>query len=157
MNVLASSVLLLALAHSDVSAQQSDTAALVEASKAGKARRKSTTTKVITNSDVAKASKSKISVRKGVDPGPVEQTATLMERHEADRKTRLANEANLKVLNDTIARLEKELTAIEQSYYEENDLDRRDKEIVRRFSDTQARLDEARKALATVSGPPALK
>ena len=138
MNVLLIMLLLL---------QQSDTSALVEASKDAKAKRKGSTTKVITNADVKKADKKKVVERKTTDTGPVEPQPTLAEKHEAERTARLAREAKLKVLNETIATLEKELAALEQSYYESNDLDYRDTVIVRKFNETRTKLDEARKQL----------
>ena len=141
MNAIAIAVLLLALDA------QSDTSALVQASKDGKAKRQGSTTKVITNAEVAKANKSKVVERKGV-PITVKPQPTLMEKHEAERKARLEREAKLKVLNETVARLEKELAALEQAYYEENDLNLRDNDIVTRFYETKAKLDEARGAAA---------
>lgn len=123
---------------------QSDTSALVEASKNSKAKRKGSTTKVITNADVKKADKSKVTSRKG-NAEPVEPQPTLMEKHEAERKTRLDKEAKLKVLNETIAKLEKELARLEQTYFETNDLNYRDTELVKRFNATKAKLDEALK------------
>ena len=140
MNAIALVTLVLALA-------QSDTSALVEASKDGKAKRKGSTTKVITNADVAKADKSKVVQRKGV-PVTVKPHATLMEKHEAERKSRLEREAKLAELNETIGKLEKELAKLEQAYYEENDLNYRDGELVRRFNETKIKLDEARGAAA---------
>ncbi len=143
MNLPAIAVLLL-LAQSEISASQSDTSALVEASKNSKAKRKGSTTKVITNADVKKADKSKVTTRKGTAE-PVEPQPTLMEKHEAERKVRLDKEGKLKVLNETIAGLEKELARLEQTYFETNDLNYRDTELVKRFNETKAKLDEARK------------
>lgn len=137
MNVTMVAVLLLALA------QQSDTSDLVEASKDSKAKRKTSTTKVITNADVKKA-KSKVQERPGVAV-TFKQKPTLTEKHEAERKVRAEHEAKLASLNETIAILEKELARLEQQYYEENDLNYRDTEIVKRFNETKSKLDEARK------------
>ena len=138
MNLPAIAVVLLLLA------QSGDTSALVEASKASKSKRKSSTTKVITNADVKKADKSRITVRKDGEAAPVEKQPTLMETHEAERKTRAELDAKLKVLDETIAGLEKELARLEQTYYETNDLEYRDKQLVARFNETQLRLGEAR-------------
>src|SRR5688572_16058228 len=135
MNVLLIMLLLL---------QQSDTSALVEASKEAKAKRKGSTTKVITNDDVRKSDKKKIIKTPG-ETAPVEPSKTLMEKHEAERTARLVREEKLKVLNEHIALLEKELAKLEQSYYEANDLNYRDTVIVKRFNDAKAKLDEARK------------
>lgn len=138
MNLPATAVLLL------LALTQSDTTALVEASKNSKAKRKGSTTKVITNADVKKADKNRVTSRKGTAE-PVAPQPTLMETHEAERKARLEKEAKLKVLNETIAALEKELARLEQTYFETNDLDYRDTELVKRFNETKAKLDEARK------------
>lgn len=135
MNIVTIAFLLLALA-------QSDTSALVEASKDAKAKRKNSTTKVITNKDVTKA-KSKVTQRPGV-PVTVKQKPTLTEKHEAEKKARLELEEQLKTLDEIIAQLEGELAKIEQRYYESNDLNYRDTELVRRFNETKSRLDEAR-------------
>jgi hypothetical protein len=144
MNLLAIAVVVLALA-------QSGDPALVEASKEAKAKRKASTTKVITNADVAK-SKGKVAQRKGV---PIKVTAppTLREKYEAERTARLAREAKMQTLGETIAALEKELARLEQSYYEENDLGYRDGEITRRFAETKAKLDDARAQLAALTPP----
>jgi hypothetical protein len=138
MNLTAIATLVLALA-------QSDTSALVEASKEAKEKRKGSTTRVITNADVKKA-KSKVAERPGV-PVTIKPKPSLVEQHETDRKARIAREEQLKVVNETIAALKKELAAIEQSYYEANDLNYRDTELVKRFNDVKAKLDEARAQL----------
>jgi flagellar motility protein MotE (MotC chaperone) len=141
MNASLIAVLLLALTQ-----QQSDTSALVEASKEARAKRKGSTTKVITNDDVKKSDKKKIIKTPG-EAAPVEPSKTLMEKHEAERTARLVREEKLKVLNEHIAVLEKELAKLEQSYYEANDLNYRDTVIVKRFNETRAKLDDARKQL----------
>jgi hypothetical protein len=137
MNLVAIAVVVLALAGSG------DTAPLVEASKESKAKRKGSTTKVITNADVAKADKTKVAQRRGVEV-KVKPQPTLAEKHALERTARLEREEKLKVLTETIARLETELAALEQQYYEENDLNFRDTELVTRFNETKAKLDEAR-------------
>lgn len=144
MNTLITAVLLLSLTQ-----QQGDTSALVEASKNAKAKRKGSTSKVITNADVKKADKSKVTQRKSAatESAPAEPEQTLMEKHEAERTARLLHEQKSKTLGDAIALLEKELAKLEQSYYEANDLDYRDTVIVKRFNETKAKLDEARKQL----------
>ena len=129
-------ILLVALAQ-----QSDDPTALVEASKEAKAKRKTSTTKVITNADVART-KGKVVQRKGV-PVKVTRPATLMEKYEAERKERLEREAKLKTLDETIAVLSREVARLEQSYYEENDFEIRDGEIARRFAETKTKLDAA--------------
>ena len=145
MNTLAIALLVLALA------QSGDSSDLVEASKGAKARRKSSTTKVITNADVSK-SKSKVAQRPGV-PVTIKPRPTTMEAYEAERKARLEREAKLASLNETIATLEKELAKLEQSYYEENDLNYRDTEISRQFAETKSKLDSALGQRAALNPP----
>ena len=129
---------------------------LVEAAKAAKAKRKKSTTKVITNADVKKA-KSKLIENKGAEApvAPVPEE-TLLQKQARERKERAATDVKLAAAKATVAEYEKELALLEQKYYEENDLDRRDSELVRRFNDTKAKLDVARKELeALMPAPPA--
>ena len=135
-----------------------DTTAVVDASKTAKEKRKKSTTKVITNSDVKK-SKGKLQ-ETNVGPAPSADAAagggatqSTTEKHEADKKARKENEAAIAALDKQIADLEQELARVEQSYYEENDPDRRDTEIVRRFADVKKQLDAARVARDSVSPP----
>ncbi len=124
----------------------SDTTALVDASKNAKEKRKKSSTKVITNADVKK-SKGKLAEKPATtstaEPAPAE---SLTEKHEADRKKRLETDAAKAVLDKQVADLEAKLAAVEQSYYEENDLNRRDTEIVRRFAHVKKQLEAARAA-----------
>lgn len=115
---------------------------LTDAAKAAKAKRKKSTSKVITNADVKK-SKGRIVETPNLAP-EVRKEPTLTEKHEAKKAAdKAASEARAKQ-EQLIARLEKELAAIEQQYYEENDLNRRDTEIVRKFNGVRAKLDAAR-------------
>jgi len=139
-------LLLLALM---LAALQSDTTALVEASKDAKAKRKASTTKVITNADVKK-SKGKV-VQKPGAAAPAAETKpepTLLEKQAAERAARLAAEARLASAQKRVADLERELAAIETNYYETNDLDYRDKVLVPRFNEVKKQLDEYRSAAA---------
>ena len=126
---------------------------LVEAAKAAKAKRKKSTTKVITNADVKKA-KSKLIENKTaevpVEPLPDESS---LEKQARERKERAASDVKLAAAKATVAQFEKELAAIEHKYYEENDLDRRDTELVRRFNDVKAKLEAARKELEVLEPP----
>ena len=115
---------------------------LTNAAKGAKAKRKKSTSKVITNADVKK-SRGKIAETPNLAP-TVEKQPTLTEKHEAQKAAdKVANEARVKQ-EQLIAQLEKELAALEQQYYEENDLNRRDTVIVRKFNDVKAKLDAAR-------------
>jgi hypothetical protein len=137
-----------------IAAMQSDTTALVEASKAAKAKKKTSTTKVITNADVKK-SKGKLSVtpatQQPAETKPAEPT--LLEKQAVDRAARLAFEAKRAELEKNVATLEREVAGLEASYYETNDLDYRDTVIARKFAEKKAALDAARKELESVGSP----
>ncbi len=135
---------------------QTDTSALVEASKAAKSKRKTSSTKVITNADVKK-SKGKVT-QKPASTTPAAETKKepgLVEKYEADRAARIAAEERLAAAQARVTELEAELARIEKSYYEENDLDRRDQVITRQFEDTKAKLEEARNAAVAAADPQA--
>ena len=130
-----------------VASLQSDTTALVEASKEAKAKKKTSTTKVITNADVKK-SKGKLVERPGTKAPEVKPEPTLMEKQAAERTARLASEAKRAELQATVAALEKEVAALEASYFATNDLDYRDNVIAKRFAEKKTKLDAAKKELA---------
>ena len=125
---------------------------LVETAKEAKAKRRKSTTKVITNADVKKA-KAKIATT-DAPTTPVQPEPSLMEKHATTREAERIAAERKAVTELLIASLEKELAAIEQKYYEENDLDRRDTEIVKRFNATREKLDAARSELAAVNPKP---
>ncbi|HEV7240404.1 MAG TPA: hypothetical protein VGQ36_14280 [Thermoanaerobaculia bacterium] len=117
---------------------------VVDVAREAKAKRKKSTSKVITNADVKK-SKGKI-VMTNVPDTPIEKSPTLMEQAEARRAAeKIASERRAKY-DKLVADLEKELAAIEQAYYDENDLTKRDTEIVKKFNEVKAKLDAARAA-----------
>lgn len=149
MKTLALSLLLLMPGAFGIAADD----ALVEAAKEGKARRGLKSGKiVITNADVKKAKRSP----NAAAPTPAgEREPSLVEQHEAARNAgKRASELRIET-ERRIAELEKELTAAEQRYYDEDDLDRRDKVLVARFNEIKTRLDDARKELLALS--PALE
>ena len=130
-------------------ALQSDTTALVDASKDAKAKRKTSTTKVITNADVKK-SKGKL-IEKPSTAAPAadpKHEPTEIEKQNAIRSARVASETRIAAAEKAVANLEREIAAIEASYFETNDLDYRDKVITKRFEETKKKLDEAKKELA---------
>lgn len=128
---------------------------MAERAAAARANRKKSTAKVITNADVRKSG-GKLIENSGamtpVDPAP---TATLTEKHAADRQERALAEARLQAARKAVADLERELLAIEQTYYEESDLSRRDGEIVRRFNSVSEALTAARADLESLLPEPA--
>jgi len=129
---------------------------LVDTAKTSKAKRRKSTTRVLTNEDVKK-SKGKIATTPNVSEEPVKPEPSLMEKHTAAKAAEKAQNAKRAESEKLIADLEKELAAIEQSYYNETDLNRRDTEIVKRFNDAKARLDAAKLAApapAAAEAPP---
>jgi len=137
-----------------VASMQSDTTALVEASKAAKAKKKPSTTKVITNADVKK-SKGKVTelpASTSKAPAKAKPEPTLLEKQEAERTARLVNEGKRAELEKTIATLEGEVAALETSYYQANDLDYRDRVIAVKFGEAKTKLDAAKKELEGVLG-----
>lgn len=116
---------------------------LTTAAKGAKSKRQKSTSKVITNADVKK-SKGKIVETPNIPAEPAGKEPTLTEQHEAKKAAgKAANELRAK-REQLVADLEKELATIEQQYYAENDLNRRDTEIVKKFNDVKAKLEAAR-------------
>jgi hypothetical protein len=124
---------------------------LVDVAKNAKEKRRKSTSKVITNADVKK-SKGKVQTT-NAPTTPVVREPSLMEKHQATRAAEAAAAAHKAKYETVIAQLEKELAAIEQSYYNENDLTKRDTQIAARFNDVKTKLDAARKALASPAQP----
>jgi hypothetical protein len=126
---------------------------LVDAARAAKAKRKKSTTKVITNADVKKA-KAKLAENKPsaipVEAIPAESS---LEKQARERQERLDGDIKVAAAKKALADFEKELAMLEQKYYEENDLDRRDTELVRRFNDVKAKRDAAKKELEVLMPP----
>ena len=125
-------------------------ASLVEAAKAAKAKPKKCTAKVITNSDVKKSKGVLVESSAAAKPVGAEPEESLVEKQESMRRARTEHAEALRIAEATVAALQKELAAIEQQYYDENDLDRRDREIVKRFELTRQKLDAAREELAKI-------
>jgi hypothetical protein len=150
MKRIAFAVLLLALAGGYTGLRTDDD--LVATAKASKAKRKKSTTKVITNADVKK-SKGKIIQKGALPPLDENRKPGLLEQQATARKARLENTGQVAKLEQTIATLQAELTAIERAYFEENDANVRDRAIVRRFTDTKTRLDAAKQELAALVPP----
>ena len=136
--------LLIALGGVAAALPADDLKDVVDAAKESKAKRKKSTGKVITNADVKK-SKGKIATT-NVPNTPIEKQPSIVEQQEAKRAAdKIASERRAKY-DKLVADLEKELAAIEQAYYDENDLTKRDTEIVKKFNDVKAKLDAARAA-----------
>jgi Cu/Ag efflux protein CusF len=125
---------------------------LVDAAKAAKAKRKKSATKVITNADVKK-SKGAIAETKLVPLPETKAEPSLVEQHEAKKKAAAESAQQLSAAKELVGKLAKELAAIEQKYYEENDLNRRDTEVVRQFNEVKKKLDAARAALDKLTSP----
>ncbi len=125
---------------------------LVRAARLSKANRK-IPKKVLTNADVKK-SKGKLAVSSppplpagGLPKADTDKRSPL-EKQDAQYRARKAAEERVGVAQKKVDGLEKDLAAIEQSYYEEKDLNRRDDVIQKRFAQAKRQLEEARKELA---------
>jgi hypothetical protein len=126
---------------------QADDSPLVKAAKAAGGPHKPST-KVITNDDVKKgAAKS----GGGQAPPPVNAAAdpkSPLQKLDEQRKSRVALAKRLDDAEKKVAQLEAEMRRVEQAYYEESDLNRRDTVLVLRFEQTKKQLDVAKKELA---------
>jgi hypothetical protein len=129
-------------------------AELVEASKAAKAAREKKggkKRKVITNADVKK-SKGKLDtyVPKELPAGTevTVVTTSMLEQHERNRRALKAAEERHAIAEKRVSELQKDLNALELSFYEENDPNYRDGVIQQRFAQTKRQLEESRTELA---------
>jgi DNA repair ATPase RecN len=120
---------------------------LVGTAKTAKANRRKSTGKVITNADVKK-SKGKIGQTTATAPVDGQPEESLVDKQLAMRKARAEYKTSSTAAREAVAQLEKEVATLEQQYYDEHDLDRRDGELVRRFNEAKKKLDDARAALA---------
>jgi vacuolar-type H+-ATPase subunit I/STV1 len=136
--------LLLAVISGAAAASAAD---VVETAKAAKANRRKSTSRVITNRDVKKSKGTLAENKVPAKPADAPKEVSLVEQQETMRRERAAREARLSAAAETVARLEKEVAALEQQYYDENDLDRRDTDLVRRFNEAKSKLDAARAEL----------
>jgi chromosome segregation ATPase len=126
---------------------------LAAAGKANRETRKKSTTRVITNEDVVKA-RGRITETKGGTPQEeLPPPESLTEQHEARRTERAVAEHRRHQLEGRLAALETELTLLEQQYFEESDLTRRDKVIAKRFDEVKERRDAAREELEALERP----
>jgi hypothetical protein len=121
---------------------------VVDVAKSAKAKRKKSTSRVITNADVKKAKGTVVETTAKQKPIDATPEPSLVEQQEAMRKARAIHGVKFTAAQTEVELLEKELAALEQQYYDENDLDRRDGELVRRFNVTKQKLDAARAVLA---------
>jgi hypothetical protein len=143
--------LLALLCLAALAAAAQDTKPLVDAAKDAKAKRKTSTTRVITNADVKKSagklapSKKPAAAAKPLPPkpAPVDEDELYRQRRAADAAL---TEAQQKVTD-----LERELRAVEESFYNEDDPEVRDRVIAAKFVETSDRLTRARAALKAVS------
>jgi hypothetical protein len=148
MKILALALLLILRGATAASAAGDD---LVDAAKEAKSNRKKSTTKVITNKDVKKAKA--VLGTTNAPTTPVEAEPTLAEKAAAEKAARAAAEEKLAKAEKVVAELEASLAAIEQEYYEEDDLTRRDTVIVQRFNEVKAKLDAAKRGVGVPPAP----
>ena len=145
-----------------------DDSTLVKAAKANGGLKKPMPKKTITNKDV-KSSKGKIkevpnagrASARPADDERSEARPTSVQEFEGRKKSEAAAQKRVADATDSVAELEKELTRVEQSYYEASDLNYRDTTLTARFAQTKKQLDaahaqltDAREALAALTPPP---
>ena len=118
---------------------------LVAAAKKAKAGHVAIPRKVITNADVKKA-KGKLIELPSTGVKPMAPVPSTMAQHTAEMKAAAVAEQAHAESAKKVADLEKELAAIEQSYYEENDPAYRDDVIKKKFDLKKAELDAAKAA-----------
>jgi hypothetical protein len=126
----------------------------VRAAKEQKAKRKSSTSRVITNADLPKAKGKVVESAREMTPVAPPSAEGSLERHEAARRAALLAAEQIAAAERLVQSIEIELASIEKSYFDESDLDRRDSEIVRRFEETAERLRRAREALEVLRPKP---
>jgi len=132
-------------------ATQTDTTAMVDAAKDAKAKRKKSTSKVITNEDVKKSKGKIVELSEKdlpkVDAKKTTTGPTMLEQQDAELKARHEAETRVAKVEKSVADLEQEMVRIEQSYFEENDPNVRDTVITRRFAETKSKLETAKQEL----------
>ena len=133
---------------------QAQDSPMVEAAKSsGGPKKKKSTGKVITNEDVKKATGklTELPGEKAEGPkGPGQPAKSTVEKHEEGKRSAALAAKTLATAEQKVTALERELAKVEQSYYESTDPDYRDMTIAKKFAETKARLETARKELAAV-------
>jgi hypothetical protein len=123
---------------------------VVETARDSKAKRKKSTTKVLTNKDVKK-SKGKLIVISTPDAKPdAKKTAApvTIEQQEERYRARTETKERITTAEKKVGDLERAVTDLEQQYYATNDPTYRDQVIQKRFTQSKRQLDEARQELA---------
>jgi hypothetical protein len=125
-----------------------DDSPLVKASKASKAQKKKSSTKVITNADVKKSKGNLVVLQPtAMPPVPPAPSKSPLELQADQRKEQAAADAQRAAAQKKVSDLEQQLARIEQSYYEENDPVVRDTKIAKEFALTKQKLDATRRDL----------
>jgi len=124
-----------------------DDSPLVKAAKAAGGPHKHAS-KVITNEDVKKAAVKPGTASVAAPATAATDTTGPLQKQAEQRRTRAAAITRVADAEKKAAELEAELRRLEQAYYEESDLTRRDKVLMPRFEQTRKQLDEAKKELA---------
>lgn len=130
----------------------SQTEDVVTAAKEAKKKRKAPASKVITNADVRK-SKGRLIVLPASATAAADSEAATKSPAQRDIEYRQRRELEEKIVaaEAKVASLEKELQDVESRYYEENDPDRRDNVIRKKFEETKKQLQNAREELAALT------
>jgi hypothetical protein len=129
--------------------------ALVQASAEAKSKRKGSTTKVITNKDLKKSKGVLIEMKGEPQAAKASSGPTASEKRAAEEKAEAIRTSQVSAVRLEIDALLKDLARIEQNYYDENDLQRRDTVLVQQFSEVKLKLDAARARLLELGEKPA--
>lgn len=121
---------------------------VVEAAREAREKRKKSSSRVFTNKDV-KNSKGKLIILSEPSPLPASKKESPPTVRQMDQRHRDRVDAQQKTdaAAAKVADLEKQLEAIEQRYFEENDPNYRDSVIREEFHQTRRQLNEARDKL----------
>ena len=124
---------------------------LVKVAKASKAKRKKSSTKVITNKDVRKAKGKLVVLDKpdsGPPPPPAKSTELSLQKQDSTIRERNDAQQRFTAAQKKVDELQKQLETLEQNYYAENDPNYRDNVIQDRFGQAKRQLDDAQRDLA---------
>ena len=133
----------------ETTSDEPSTRELVKRAAEAKAKRKKSSTKVITNKDVKKSKGKLIELPPSAQkPQPKVSTIPTAAEQDAMYHDRKAADEHLDAAQKKVDELQKALDDIEQRYYEENDPNYRDNVLQQRFQQTRRQLEDAQQKLA---------
>jgi hypothetical protein len=108
---------------------------------------------VITNADVKKSSGKLVPAKPKAAAAPAKPEPPKPAPVDEDElyRQRVAADAALSAAQQKVTDLQRELRAVEESFYEENDPEVRDRVIAPKFAEAKKRLDDAKAALLNLT------